>query len=236
MIVVGDSAMVSNFQTDADKRLLVDQIGAAIDKKILSVARCGMPMSAQAEVLELVKLLEKKQKAELIILEINPAQMLRGVDPKAYAEWQAHLNLVKQNFTPPERFFRYILYLDRKILGEPQVKNDSVQPLNLELVFERLLNVSKQLSEKVFCFITPANYQRLKRERTPRELEKQQKDTEFILNICQKNNISVEDWSHLFPDEARFPDPGYIDIFYVHLDDVGRQILAEKIAVAVSNL
>ena len=235
-IVVGDSAMVSNFPTDQDQRFLVDQIGAALNKNVLSVARCGMPMSAQAEVLELLALLEPQEKAEILVLEVNPAQMLRGVDPQAYAKWQAHLNLVKQDFAPLERLFHYILYLDREMLGQPSVKNYPVKRIELEAVFERLINISNQLSENVFCFITPANYERFKRERSPKELDKQQKDIDAILKMCKKFGVRVEDWSRLCADEERFPDPGYIDMFYVHLDDIGRKILAEKIAEYVNNL
>lgn len=232
-IVVGDSVMVSNFKTDKDMRVLTEQIRDALNMPILPVARCGMTMSAQTEVLELLTLLRKNEKTQFLILELNPAQMLRGVDPKAYAEWQAHLNLVKQDFKPWERLFRYILYLDENMLGKSKSKGTPGVALPLEVVFEKLIQVSENLSEKVFCFITPANNARLKRELTPREWARREKDIEELMSLCRKCNIPCENWSHFFTDEARFPDPGYIDIFYVHLDDVGRGILAKKIAEAI---
>jgi hypothetical protein len=233
-IVVGDSVMVSNFKSDADPRTLMEQITALLGDPVLPVARSGMPLSGHLEILELLTILNPPIRSKCLILEINPAQTTRHVNPQAYAAWQAHLNLVKQEFHPAERFFRYAIYLDQKMIGKPPPIRGPLKPFTIEDLLEKTFKASNQITEKIFCFITPANLARLKREMSIRSYEERLQLIARVEEICKAHGVACENWSALFPEESYFPDAGYVDLYRVHLNDKGRQILAQKIVSAIA--
>ena len=102
IVLVGDSVIGAFFKTDKDRRTIAELLSIKTDLPVLNAARSGMTLSAQEELLELIAF--KGAKAQVLILEINPGQMMRGTDPKAFAEWKAHMELIKSSMSPLQRF------------------------------------------------------------------------------------------------------------------------------------
>ncbi len=236
IVLVGDSVIEAFFKTDKDRRTIAELLSIKTDLPVLNAARSGMTLSAQEELLELLAF--KRAKAQVLILEINPGQMMRGTDPQAFAEWKAHMELIKSNMSPAKRFWEYTFYLDKKMgrSGNPSENNKAENKhdsegedlFSIPTQLKRVFATSHKIAPNVLCFITPMDVARIKKKSTLTFIE-QGKIIEQVKATCAQLGIPCLDFHQLLPDSNRFPDAGYIDIYHVHLDDKGRKTLVDKL-------
>lgn len=235
-ILIGDSVCVSTFKTDHDQRDLGDMLQDDIGSPLLNAGRSGMPLTAQKYLLELM--LALKIKSPSLLLEINPLQSIRAIDPVAFHEWKVHLNLIQSPMLPPKRFLLYALYLDKKLTGSviTDAKDFLLPCSSIENItffrelFSEVLDLLPQLSHNSICFIPPMDMSKVQSKFSIESVDLLHQLREETAKICAAKGIVFRDFHNWLPDSQYFPDAGYIDIYWVHLNDVGRQLFSRELA------
>ncbi len=239
IILVGDSVAVSHIKTDKDTRTIAEILADQTGLSVLNASRSGMTLLAQEKLLELLEL--KKAKSDILILEINPMQMMRGMDAAAFADWKRQLALTKEKMNPFMRLCKYTLYLDKKMAqsNDLMINNEENAHIigdHFHDIHHRLKNVlilAQTLAKHVMLFITPADLKKIKQESSIKELQSNEERIQAVKEICQEMKIPCLDLMDYVQDNQHFSDSPLIDLYHVHLDDSGRKILVNRLIKAL---
>lgn len=241
VILLGDSVCVTKFKEDKDKRTLDQMLANDLGKSLLNASRLGMTLMAQKSLIELM--IARNIRTKYLFLEINSLQAMRELNMQAFNEWKSHLKLIQRSMKWNERFFAYVLYLDRALnqhLSTSCLDFLSVSTLdyninNFEKLLTDVLDLCHQLTDNIYCFITPIYHlpegeiPYIKSQRNPNDISYSELICAKSAAICNDKQISFIDLHAMLKDKIYFPDAGYINFYSVHLNDEGRHLLSQAL-------
>ncbi len=246
IILMGDSVIYWTAPKDADKKPVSKYLEDVIKKPVANLSQAGLGLQAFASMLEFFP--KDKKKADVLIIEINPVNMIRNVNQEAYEAWKEKFSFVSEKKISLKKFFESILYLDKKMKTKDSIilkKAESYRPFRnltqsrydesqlrdescvkeIDKLLKQIYKDSKPIAHHIVFFITPLNITNIRMlvdNETWNGLQTRISETRTSLKKLKADVIDLM-------DDKEFKDH-FFDEYQDHLDACGRETLAKKIA------
>lgn len=246
--IIGDSVIDYGEKEEGSYTSVIGLLSKQLNQPILDASHSGIALKNYIDIVELLQ--KRGLHFGLLIIQINPAYMLRPYDALKHANWKNKLDIQshKKNIFPA--FFESILDHDQ-VLSKKKSETDNTKEFehlfipevtkakqlygtkntsSVDLILEALYQNSKMIANKVVFFITPIDFIALQKLINTETLETIKERIPIIEASCQKMGAACINYSLLVGNDTAFIPPGYGDIgITVHLPQKLRERLASQI-------